>query len=139
MAEVNMGTLYDWNKSAMEQLKPLSEVELKDKMRAIREDFFITGRYYMLLCHECRDYTILTFIQPDFAYSHSGIEYTNGEFERKKMANELKECLQNRGNILSIEKQPDGAWEIWIRNTEGVFCYYFFPYDQGVIECQKGR
>lgn len=131
MAEVNMGTLYDWNKSAMEQLKPLSEVELKDKLRAIREDLFLKGRYYMLLCHECRDYTLLTFIQPD-------AEYTNGEFERKKMANELKECLENRGNILSIERETD-AWEIWIRNVEGVFCYYLFPYDQGVIECQKGR
>ena len=58
MAEIGMGTLYDWNKSAMEQMKSLNTTELKDKMREIKNKFFNQGKYYMLLCHERRDYTV---------------------------------------------------------------------------------
>ena len=53
----------------------------------------------------------------------------------KKATNELTECLKNRGDILSIDDQHNGAWEIWIRNEEGIFCYYLFPYDNAIIEC----
>lgn len=125
MAEIGMGTLYDWNKSAMEQMKGLNATELKDKLREIKNKLFNQGKYYMLLCHERRDYTVFNLLR-------------NTIIERdvsKKASNELKECLENRGTILSIDDQYNGSWEIWIRNDEGVFCYYLFPYDNAVIEC----
>ena len=40
MAEIGMGTLYDWNKSAVGLLEPLKSTDLKDKMRAIKEKTF---------------------------------------------------------------------------------------------------
>ena len=123
MAEIGMGTLYDWNKSALESLNPLNKTELKDKIRAIKERTFSQGKYYMLLCHERRDYTVFNLMRN-----------TIGHDTPKKASNELKECLENRGDILSIEIEGS-AWEIWIRNAEGVFCYYLFSYDNAVIEC----
>lgn len=123
MAELGMGTLYDWNKSAMEQMKGLNSTELKDKMRAVKEKLFNSGKYYMLLCHERRDYTVFNLLR--------GARHDVPQ----NASNELKECLENRGTILSIDEQSGSAWEIWIRNTEGVFCYYLFPYDNAVIEC----
>lgn len=124
MAEIGMGTLYDWNKSAMEQMKGLNATELKDKLREIKNKLFNQGKYYMLLCHERRDYTVFNLIREVIGHDVS-----------KKALNELKECLENRGTILSIDDQHNGSWEIWIRNDEGVFCYYLFPYDNAVIEC----
>lgn len=124
MAEIGMGTLYDWNKSAMEQIKGLNATELKDKLREIKNKLFNQGKYYMLLCHERRDYTVFNLIREAIGHDVS-----------KKASNELKECLENRGTILSIDDQHNGSWEIWIRNDEGVFCYYLFSYDNAVIEC----
>lgn len=123
MAEIGMGTLYDWNKSAMEQMKGLNSTELKDKLRVIKEKLFNNGKYYMLLCHERRDYTVFNLLR--------GTRHDVPQ----RASNDLKECLENRGTILSIDEQSGNAWEIWIRNTEGVFCYYLFPYDSAVIEC----
>lgn len=125
MAEIGMGTLYDWNKSAMEQMKGLNATELKDKLREIKNKLFNQGKYYMLLCHERRDYTVFNLLR------NTIIEHDVS----KKASNELKECLENRGTILSIDDQHNGSWEIWIRNNEGVFCYYLFPYDNAIIEC----
>lgn len=56
-------------------------------------------------------------------------------------AKECLGCCTDRGEILSIEEQPDGNYEFWIRikdndnKTENVFAYYLFPYDNAVIEC----
>ena len=42
------------------------------------------------------------------------------------------------GDILSMEKTSDGeAFEIWLNINDEAFCYYFFPYDLGVIEVNK--
>ena len=77
--------------------------------------------YWMLLCHDRRDYTLFNIIA---AESYSVI------------IDELKPTLINRGYVLSVDKQPDDAWEIWIRDieTEENFAYYLFQYDKGVIE-----
>lgn len=121
MADVEMGNLYDMNKEIMKSQKPLSKTKLreaKDKLKL----FFLTDKYFMLLCHERRDYTIFNISKED-----SSVE------ESAKIL--VDECLINRGEILSIEKTEDDlAYEIWIRNEEDVFCYYLFPYTQGVIE-----
>lgn len=120
MSEVSLGTVYDINKNLMDKEKRLSNSALRKKIDEIDKDFFKKG-YFMLLCHEQRDYTVFD-ITTD---ANAGWA-----------ARELKDCLSNRGDVLSIEKTQDGiAYEIWIRKTEGSFVYYLFPYDEAVIVC----
>lgn len=121
MADVEMGNLYDMNKGIMKSQKPLSKTKLREAKDKIKL-FFLTDKYFMLLCHERRDYTIFNISKED-----SSVE------ESAKIL--VDECLVNRGEVLSIEKTEDDlAYEIWIRNEEDIFCYYLFPYTQGVIE-----
>ena len=56
----------------------------------------------------------------------------------------LYQTLTNRGKVTDFTKQPDGAWEIWLRlpisniqTGEQSFAdvaYYFFRYDNGIVE-----
>ena len=120
MSEVSMGNLYDLNKSAMQNEKVLSIFALRNKLDEVKSRFFKKG-YFMLLCHERRDYTVFN-IKED----------KNVNIARE----DLKECLMNRGDIVSIDKTEDGvAYEIWMRIDGDNFVYYLFPYDMGVIEC----
>ena len=120
MSEVALGTLYELNKSAMEKEKRMTNMALNKTLKEM-ESFFDKGMYFMLLCHEQRDYTV-------FCLSTKN--------KIKNATYELKLCLQNRGDILSIDPTEDGiAYEIWIRNMEGVVVYYLFPYDEAVIIC----
>lgn len=118
MGEVSLGTVYDMNKTLMEKEPSMSVNALNKKINKINK-FFARGEYFMLLCHEARDYTVfqITGKNPDLA------------------GNELKECLKNRGIILAIDEVSGNAYEIWIKNEEGIFAYYLFPYDAGIIIC----
>ena len=123
---ISMGNLYDLNKQIMEQTaKPLTHLELAAKQEALDDWFnWKIDCYAMLLCHERRDYTIFHL------YENQNPNPT------AIAAKECIECLKERGEILSIEKTSDNiAWEIWIKIKNGYFCYYLFPYDDGVIEC----
>lgn len=123
MANVEMGNLYDMNKEIMKSQKPLSKTKLREAKNKLKL-FFLTDKYFMLLCHERRDYTIFNISK----------ENSSTEKSAKIL---VDECLVNRGEVLSIEKTEDDlAYEIWIRNEEDVFCYYLFPYTQGVIEVE---
>lgn len=125
MTELNLGTLYEFNKDAMKNEKPLDPIELHNKIKIIAKEMYDNEEhdkhYWMLLCHDRRDYTLFNIIS---AENYSVI------------IDELKPTLTNRGYALSIDKQPDEAWEIWIRDieTEENFAYYLFQYDKGVIE-----
>jgi hypothetical protein len=79
----------------------------------------------MLLCNERKDYTLFRFLHslddiiPDTQYAGA----------------ELILCLKNRGDIYSIANTEDGiALEIWLSIDDEIYCYYLFPYDEGVIE-----
>ena len=51
---------------------------------------------------------------------------------------ELIDLLNNRGNILSIEKDSNtinNAWEIWLEIDKEIFVYYLFNCDDWVIQC----
>ena len=124
MAEVNLGTLYDFNKAAMEHEKPLDQIALGVETTKVIADLFEKGlnHYYMLLCRERNDYTIF-FIN---------------EEKKDNLYKKMMNTLNNRGKILSIDKQPDGAYEIWIKDefeNNGIFVYYLFNYDIGVVDC----
>ena len=129
MAEVAMGTLYDVNKSAMEGLSALSRNQIKraltDKVGEYVKD--TDNTYYMLLCNETRDYTVFRLSELD---------------NLSAMLKEMQLCLGDRGEIYSIDKDKNGAIEIWIRGTgfmplienKKFYCYYFFPYDSAVLQ-----
>lgn len=128
MAKVGMGTLYDANKSIISKQAPISAKEWSDKSKALVEFCKKTqNQYYMLLNRETYNFTLFNFHSSN---NHGSLN------TRKLIYDELKICLQNRGEVLSIElTEQEDAYEIWIRDDEqNILVYYFFPYDIGVIE-----
>jgi hypothetical protein len=126
MSEVNMGTLYDFNKNAMASFEPIDVIQFNRMLNSISDAMINASEYYdrhywMLLCHDRRDFTLFNIIATS---------------DLKDIIDELKPTLENRGIVLDIEWQDTGAYEIWIRDTETQenFAYYLFPYDEGVIE-----
>ncbi len=125
--EVPLGTLYDLNKQVMLKEKKLSISKIEKAKRDLEEWFnWRIDGYAMLLCRERYDFTVFHL------YEKQNIN------PPKVAAEELIDILQNRGNILSIEKDPNianNAWEIWLRIDGEVFAYYLFGCDDWVIEC----
>ncbi len=124
-SEITLGTAYDINKDLVQKYeKTLTDEELQQKKELIAQYILeVKQFYFMLLCHEQRDYTLFNL---------------NNESDHEKglkTATELIECLNNRGQIKGIDKTKDNmAIEIWISNENESFAYYFFGYDEGVIE-----
>ena len=120
MADIDLGmNLYDFNKAGMAQEKPLDVIAFHIKVENMIEDLFdIHKPYWMLLCRERNDYTVFIMLTKEGTKS------------------EMIETLHNRGDILSIDKQKDGNYEIWIRDTETKenFAYYLFDYEFGIIK-----
>lgn len=122
-SNVTLGTAYEINKNLVEKYeKELTIEELQNKKTEIIN--FIQkakGQYYMLLCNDRKDYTIFNILNKD------NIE---------EMTNILvDECLKNRGIIKGIDLTKDKcAIEIWLSIDNEAFCYYFFKYDDAVIE-----
>lgn len=127
-SEVTLGNLYDMNKQIMEKEPALSNEALQEAENGLRGWFFnkIEQKYFMLLCHEQRDYTL---------FNLDGLRI--GSTDKEKCitaAFDVIDCMNNRGEILSINLQEDGAYEIWSRNEDGCFAYYLFPYGAAVLE-----
>ena len=119
MSEISIGDLYTFNKQLMENMPAQNENETNQIVR----NYFLAREhnYYMLLCHEARDYTVF---------------HLESRFSAEKATNELETCMKNRGIVQSVEETEDKqALEIWIKNNNESFCYYLFPYDEGVIDC----
>ena len=118
-------SVYEMNKQIVKQAcKPLTHLEIAAIQPKV-EDWFnmIIDTYAMLLCHERRDYTIFHLYE------------TENPNPPAVAARELIGCLNDRGEILAIDKTDDGAWEIWLNINDIPFCYYLFRYDDAVIEC----
>ena len=50
----------------------------------------------------------------------------------------IDECLKNRGEIRGIDITKDKqAIEIWVSIEEDSYVYYFFPYNEGVIDIEE--
>ena len=120
MAEIDLGmNLYQFNQQAMANEKPLDIIAFNIKVKKMIDDLYATKHpYWMLLCRERNDYTVFIMITAE------------GTID------EMSECLHNRGQVLSIDKQKDGNYEIWIRDpeTKENFAYYFFDYEFGIIK-----
>ena len=123
--DINAGNMYDYNKELVKNYeKPLTHVELAARQEAL-ENFFgdKVVKYAMLLCHEQRDYTLFNLKATPTAIHQA--------------AKEVILCCMNRGEVVGIDKTDDGlAYEIWIIIDDEAYCYYLFPYDQAVIECE---
>ena len=123
--ELSMGTLYDAKKQLMNSraIKPLNEIEIAGAQKAI-EDFFNLkcDCYGMLYCRERSDITIFHMYEKQNPNPPA------------LAAAECIGCCTDRGQILSIEQQSDGNFEIWIKIEGEPFAYYLFPYDNAVIE-----
>lgn len=121
--KISLGTLYDMNKNLVEKYgNKLSEQEILNKKDLIKTFIQNTkNKYYMLLCNEEKDYTVFN---------------TNYKEDFFEMINILvDECLVNRGVIKGIDLTSDKmAIEIWLSIDKESYCYYFFPYDDGIIE-----
>lgn len=122
MGEISMGTVYDINKTAMNHEKLMGGPAIDNKLNEVVEFIKSKNEYFMMLCHERRDYTLFRLI--DFK-----------EKNYKQIKKDIKECLTNRGKIIDIDWTPShDAFEFWLKIDEESFCYYFFKYDEGVIE-----
>ena len=124
--EVGLGSLYDFNKIAMKSCPSLSEDLLKSRETLIAEfvEKFPETKYYMLLCNELKDYTL-------FNTGDTPIDEISAT-----VGFDVVDCIRNRGAVLDIHLDNNGAVALWIRYSgDGeIHCYYFFPYDAGVIE-----
>ena len=121
MAEV-VTTLYDFAKQLEVVEDPMDPISFNIALGKIA-DKMLKKDYWMLLCRERNDYSI--FIN------------TIGS-NRKRLIKELTITLHNRGAVTSITEQPDGAFEIWVRDekAEESFAYYLFDYTNGIIDCE---
>ena len=127
--EISMGNLYDMNKQLMEREPAATPDEIQVAKEQLREYFThnFQQKYFMLLCHELRDYTMFNLDKTSsWAIAKADVVLN--------AANDVIECMTNRGELLVADLQDDGAWELWIRNSEGCFAYYFFPYGEAVLE-----
>lgn len=127
MSDITMGDLYSVMKNVMVKAEPLNREKLDKKKAEIH--YFVKGltnsRFYMLLNKEKADYTLLDLGKRSI-------------YPIRIIPEVLIECLNNRGDIKSIEITDDrGAVEIWISADNDAFVYYFFPYDEGVININE--
>ena len=62
MGEISLGNLYDFNKNAMSQVEPMDVIELSRKLISVADTMIDAldcyRHYWMLLCHELRNYTL---------------------------------------------------------------------------------
>lgn len=126
MAEVDLGmNLYEFNKQGMKVYDPLDRIALGVKVSDMAKEIFSregTLKYWMLLNNEMKDYTVFHF---------------NSRDNRSQFQKDFIETILNRGvNVTEIEKQPNGSYEVWVRDkeTDEDKLYMFFNYEWGVVE-----
>ena len=95
MADLEMN-LYDANKQLMENEPSMDPIMFNKKTYECAQKM-IDGKYWMLLCHERRDYTVFNL---------------QGKMTVRDINKDIIECLKNRGIVLAIDEQSDGNYEI---------------------------
>jgi hypothetical protein len=125
-SEVSLGNLYDMNKQLMTNETGISaevkEAKYKQLIDWIKYNY--QSYYFMMLCHERRDYTVFHF--KDTVPSIGDVQ---------SMAADVFECMNNRGTLLALDLQDAGGWELWLRADDGeISAYYLFPYGEAVLE-----
>lgn len=114
--------LYEINKTAMAQMKPLNLKQRLEAVQIINE--FCGGatsdNYYMLLCKDLNYYTIFTV--------------RNNNIGSTPIASTVLKCAEDMGQIVSVEKNNDmNSIEIWVKDKNDAYCMIFFDYTAGVV------
>jgi hypothetical protein len=123
MSEVELGTVYEVAKNAAKLEKTLTYTELNQRLREVKQFFLAQkDKYFMLLNRETYNFTLFNLGDKD-------------DVTIKRVMDGLKECLKNRGKVVSIDfTENKDAFEIWISADDEALVYYLFPYDIGVVE-----
>lgn len=122
--KMSAGNLYDINKNAMAQEKPIKKgTDAYKRVKEKAKEYFLKNKMYsMLLCHDKRDYTLFRLT-------------TKEEKNVDNIVEALMDCIYNRGKLKAFEKALDEiAYEVWIEIDKEQYCYYLFPYDSAIIE-----
>ena len=114
-------SLYDMSKQIVANLPVRSTSAELEPLKKILRKFKHLG-YYMLLCREENDYTVI----------HVRKAKSEDKFE-----NLIIEILQSRGDIKDIDYDSDKqSLECWIQKEDKVMMYKLFKYNWGVITCE---
>lgn len=96
----------------------MDEVAIKiSTMRFENAIWRSSSRYYMLLSHEGRDYTV----------------FDNTSLRPRELTKEVFSLLKSRGKLKGVDIQDDYS-DFWIDKDGNIEMYKFFPYDWGVIK-----
>lgn len=117
-------TLYEINKQIIAQMPALTSEQIAEKKQLLKNyQLHNVNWYFMLLCKEISYYTLFVIDEIN----------SNEKFE-----DVVIECIQNVGEIISIEEEKEAkSIEIWVKPEEGEpLVMYLFGYDRGVIVCQ---
>ena len=119
--KLNLMNLYEMSKQVVANLPIRSTSAELEPCKKILRKFKHLG-YYMLLCREENDYTVIKVRKaksPD------------------KFEDLIIEILQSRGDIKDIDYDTDKkSLECWVQKEDKIMMYKLFPYSWGVIECQ---
>lgn len=124
-SNVVLGTAYEINKNLVEKYEKELTIEEKENKKQEISTFIrdTNNRYYMLLCNDRKDYTIFSLL--------------DGEKDKSEDTAVIlvDECLFNRGIVKGIDlTENKDAFEIWLSIDKEAYCYYFFPYDNAIVE-----
>lgn len=115
--------MYAMAKTVAAQAPAMTNEAIQQKKEIIAEFLskFAANKYFMLLVKEISYYTL----------------FVTNDSSNENMSDVIIECLQNLGTIVDINNESADAIEVWIKGSDGeAHIGYFFPYDQGVIECR---
>ena len=71
-----------------------------------------------MLCRERYDFTVFRIV-----------------YSRVDAVDEIIDVITSRGPVISIDKQEDNTWEMWVKDGEDdAVMYKFFPCEW-IIEC----
>ena len=120
-SKLSLMSLYDMSKQIVAQLPVRATAAELEPCKKIIRKFKHLG-YYMLLCREENDYTIVRVRKAK---------------SQDKFEDLIIELLQSRGDIKDIDYDTDKqSLECWVQKDDKIMMYKLFPYSWGVIECQ---
>lgn len=119
-------TLYELNQAAYANIPDMTDEQIELACNNVIQPYLEACKpdYYFLLLNNSEKYHYYTFFVLTENCSYPTI------------IKQLIECVKNIGYLKSIEKNPNGAIEFWIMDpkTYNTNAYYFFDYQEGVIE-----
>lgn len=102
-------TAYEVQQKQYESVTPLDMIDCNRRICEVADKMIESDSvYFMLLCHELRDYT--TFV-------------LTSSVEHAALKQALQETLENRGDIMDIYDNAEGGWDIWIRDVVSKRCH----------------